>query len=81
MRKYSLLGQIFLDETGKSDDYYIDGFVEYLHKLTFDLNLPGLKKYGVEERDIPFIAGRTENKNNPVKLTSENMVEIISSRL
>jgi alcohol dehydrogenase class IV len=81
MRKYSLLGQLFLDETGKSEDYYIDGFVEYLQKLTFDLNLPGLRKYGVVETDIPFITGKTENKNNPVKLTSENMAEIINSRL
>jgi alcohol dehydrogenase class IV len=81
LSKYIRLGQLFLDVTGKTDDYYIDGFVEYLHKLTSDLNLPGLKKYGVEEMDIPVITGITENKNNPVKLTSENMAEIISSRL
>ena len=25
-------------------DYYIDGFIGYLHKLTFDLGLPGFEK-------------------------------------
>ncbi len=81
LRKYSLLGQLFIDEKGRSDDYYIDGFVQYLNKLTHDLGLPGLSKYGIKEKNINFIAERTENKNNPVKLTSENMIEILSSRL
>jgi alcohol dehydrogenase class IV len=81
LNKYSLLGQLFLDEKGKNDDYYIDGFIRYLLKLTNDLGLPGLKKYGVEEKDISSICIRTENKNNPVKLTNEDLEEIIRSRL
>ena len=28
LKKYSLLGQLFLDEKGKNDDYYIDGFID-----------------------------------------------------
>ena len=28
-----------------------------------------LKKYGVDEKDIPSICAITENKNNPVKLS------------
>ena len=81
LRKYTLLGQLFIDEKGMSDDYYIDGFVQYLHKLTHDLGLPGLSKYGIPEKNIHLIADLTENKNNPVKLTSENMMEILGSRL
>jgi len=81
LKKYSFLGKLFLDEYGKSDDYYIDGFIACLHKLTEELRLPGLGKYGVEERDIPVICSVTENKNNPVKLAKENMEEIIRSRL
>ena len=81
LRKYSLLGQLFLDEKGKNDDYYADGFIRYLHKLTHDLNLPGLEIYGVGEKDISLICTRTENKNNPVKLGMEDLEEIIRSRL
>ncbi len=80
LNKYSLLGQLFLDEKGKSDDYFIDGFIQYIHKLTHDLSLPGLKKYGVDEKDIPSICAITENKNNPVKLNMENLQEILSAR-
>ena len=32
LNKYSVLGKLFLDEKGKTDDYYIDGFIRYLHK-------------------------------------------------
>lgn len=81
LKKYSILGQLFLDDKGKDDRYYTDGFIAYLHKLTFDLGLPGLKKYGVGERDISSICLITENKNNPVKLAGEDLEEIIRSRL
>lgn len=81
LNKYVQLGQLFLDDKGMTDEFYIDGFITYLHKLTDDLHLPGLKKYGVREKDISLIADRTENKNNPVKLNSGLMVEILSSRL
>ena len=27
LKKYALLGELFLDEEGKTDDYYIDGFI------------------------------------------------------
>jgi alcohol dehydrogenase class IV len=80
LRKYSLLGQLFLGEKGKSDDYYIDGFIGYLHKLTSDLGLPGLKKYGLDDDHIDEICAITENKNNPVKLRIQDLHEILSSR-
>jgi alcohol dehydrogenase class IV len=81
LNKYSLMGKLFLEEKGGNDDYYIDGFISYLHKLTFDLGLSGFKKYGVQEKDISSICIRTENKNNPVKLVPEDMEEIFRSRL
>jgi alcohol dehydrogenase class IV len=81
LKKYAQLGELFLDEKGKSDEYYIDGFIRYLFKLTDDLRLPGLKKYGLEEKDIGLICSITEIKNNPVKLAVEDLAEIVSSRL
>ncbi len=81
LNKYSILGRLFLDEQGKSSDYYIDGFIAYLHRQTDDLGLPLLKKYGVGEKDIESICAGTENKNNPVKLNRDELAEIISARL
>jgi alcohol dehydrogenase class IV len=75
-----VLGQLFLDEKGKNDDYYIDGFVGYLHHLTSELGLPGLEKYGIDDDHIPAICAITENKNNPVKLNLDDLMEILSAR-
>jgi alcohol dehydrogenase class IV len=81
LKKYALLGELFLDGKGKTEDYYIDGFIGYLHKLTDDLQLPGLGKFGLEEVDIGLICKLTEIKNNPIKLSLEDLEEIVRSRL
>jgi alcohol dehydrogenase class IV len=81
LNKYALLGKLFLDDKGKSNDYYTDGFIHYLNKLTNDFQFPGLKKLGLEEKDIELICTMTENKNNPVKLGMEELMEIVRNRL
>jgi alcohol dehydrogenase class IV len=81
LKKYAELGKLFLDIEGKIDDYYIDGFIDYLYKLVSDLQLPGLAGFGLEERHIEDICAQTDNKNNPVKLSQENLVEILHERL
>ncbi|MFO7620388.1 MAG: iron-containing alcohol dehydrogenase [Bacteroidales bacterium] len=81
INKYLRLGKLFLEEERRSDDFYIDGFIDYLQRLTSESLLPRLAEYGLKEKDIETICRSTENKNNPVKLTPENLAEIISSRL
>jgi len=81
LRKYSRLGKLFLDEENKSDDYYVDGFIKYLHSLTVELKLPGLNKWGIMENDLQEVALITESKNNPVKLETADLIEILSHRL
>jgi alcohol dehydrogenase class IV len=81
MKKYTRLGRLFTGADGKPDEYYIDGFIEYLRKVSDELKLPRLGKYGIKEEDIEPICRITELKNNPVKLNLEDMMEILSSRL
>jgi alcohol dehydrogenase class IV len=81
MNKYIRLGKLFLDAVGKPDDYYIDGFVEYLRKLSGDLKLPHLGQYGIKEEDLEPICRITELKNNPVKLNTDDLKEILRERL
>jgi len=72
---------LFLDNERKTDDYYIDGFVDFLRKLTFQMQLPGLNRYGIEDKDIEKICRVTELKNNPAKLSPDDLAEIIRERL
>ncbi len=81
LRKYAGLGRLFLEEEEKSDDYYIDGFIDYLHRLTKEFELPLLRRFGLEEKEIEKVCRITENKNNPVNLSMEDLMEIISFRL
>ena len=62
-------------------DHLHDSFINYLYKLTNDFQLPGLKKYGVDEKSIELICTKTEIKNNPVKLTVADLIEILQKRL
>jgi alcohol dehydrogenase class IV len=81
LKKYSLLGELFIDESGKSADYFVDAFIQYLHKLTDNLGLPSLNKYGVMETDISLICSGTDSKNNPVRLSQSSLEDIIRARL
>ena len=81
LKKYAILGNLFLDKKGKSDQYYTDGFISYLHSLTDDLHLSGLRNYGLEEKYVELICSKTEIKNNPVKLAVEDLAEIVLRRL
>jgi alcohol dehydrogenase class IV len=81
LKKYAILGRLFLDEEGKSDHYYTDGFIRYLSDLSDEFHLSLLGEYGLENNAIEHICRLTENKNNPVKLTLDELMEIIGSRL
>ena|ERR1035437_7662609 len=81
LKKYAILGKLFIDKSGHSEVYYTDGFVNYLHNLTNDLQLPGLRKSGLDEENVRIVCSKTEIKNNPVKLALENLVEILLKSL
>lgn len=81
LKKYVLLGKLFLGEEGRTEDYYIDGLVSYLYKMTEGLELAGLSKYGIDAKDIDDICKKTEIKNNPAKLAQEDLSEILLKRL
>jgi alcohol dehydrogenase class IV len=81
LKKYATLGELLLNKNGKTDEYYIDSFISYLHMVTQDLQLSGLKKNGLEEKDIELICSKTEIKDNPVKLAVEDLAEILHKRL
>ena len=77
LSKYARLGRLF----SRPDEFYIDAFLEYLEQLTDDLKLPRLSEYGIKEDDITVICENTDIKNNPVKLTREQLMEILKERI
>ncbi len=81
LAKMSRVGQILSTETGKSEHYYADFLIHTLEEWTEQLGIPKLSDYGVKARDLETIVEQTSNRNNPIKLTREEILAILSSRL
>jgi alcohol dehydrogenase class IV len=80
LEKYATLGRIFIDNENKSDDFYVDAFINYLHELTLSLKISRLDIPSNEEA-VEQVCKNTTSKNNPVKLDKEELREILLSRI
>ncbi len=72
---------MFCNETGKEDSYYIFKFADAIDKWIEELNLPKLGKFNITKPDANKITAQTSNKNNPVELNKNELLEILSKRI
>ncbi|MBI9070852.1 MAG: iron-containing alcohol dehydrogenase [Melioribacteraceae bacterium] len=79
LKKFAKVGNLFSKSESVEDGCNI--LIKRLYELTEKLNMPKLSEYGIEEKDLELIVKNTGNKNNPVKLTEEEIYEILKSRL
>ena len=81
LAKMSRVGKILSTESGKSENYYADFLIHTLKEWTEQLAMPQLSDYGVQAGDLETIVEQTSNRNNPIQLTREEILAIVSSRL
>ena len=55
--------------------------IDTLERWTEEVEMPELGEYGITEEDLPRIAENTGNKNNPIKLSNEQIIDLLESRL
>lgn len=80
--KYARVGKLIAGPClNRPDEYYCDLLTDTLRQLVEGLNLPRLSDYGIGKRDIPQIVTGTENKNNPVSLSFEELGDVLEKRL
>lgn len=77
LKKYAAAGMLFSPEKGKSDDYYVDALLSRIESLTGEMKVPRLSTYGIGRNDLQRIVAATDNKNNPVKLDTDEMTEVL----
>ena len=69
-----------MDEQDKSEEFYLEGFVNFLYRLTDELKLPVLKTFGLDKNQLSLICENTDIKNNPVSLSGIDLMEILLKR-
>ncbi|WP_028978607.1 iron-containing alcohol dehydrogenase [Sporocytophaga myxococcoides] len=81
LQKYAKVGKMFAKEKNKSDAYYIEFIVTQIDELTKRLEIPALSAFNLTSKDIDRIVTGSDNKNNPVKLSPEQMAEALEMAL
>jgi alcohol dehydrogenase class IV len=79
--KYTLLGKIFSGKERAGDQWYQDFFIAELERLSTTLQIPTLSAYGLGTEDISRIIAASDNKNNPLPLTEEELTTLLTARL
>jgi alcohol dehydrogenase class IV len=77
LHKYAAAGKLFSGLGDKTDTYYVDHLLSIIENYTQQLEIPNLASFGVKTADIDRIVKASDNKNNPVALDREEMIEVL----
>jgi alcohol dehydrogenase len=81
LAKYARVGVLFGGREEENERYNCDALIDRLQEWTGALELPRLGTFGVTDADLPRIAQNASNRNNPVKLTRDDICELLRRRL
>jgi len=79
LKKYATVGKIFSQEGRRPDDYYIDSLLSTIESWSKEMNIPSLSRYGIKRDHFNKIVEGTGNKNNPIALEHDEMVEVLEA--
>jgi alcohol dehydrogenase class IV len=75
--KYVRVGQMFYGSQDKDEVFYAELVINKIHDLSVKFDLPKLGQFGFKSDEIDSIVSQTSNKNNPVKLSRDEMISIL----
>ncbi len=81
LEKYARIGKVFSKQTGKSDLFYIDYLLNLIEDWTDRFDLEKLSEYDVKGTDVEKVVKVTACKYNPVPLNTDELSEILDSRI
>jgi len=81
LRRYETVARLV---TGKPDALAEEG-VEWVLQLCQELQIPPLRSYGIQERDVPTLVEKasraSSTKGNPITLTADELREVLTRAL
>ena len=81
IQKLIIVSKVFADFKYKQDKEYLQAFKQKLLHITSVLDVPQLSEYGFTEDAIPKVIEHTSHKSHPVRLTDQQLAEILKSRI
>ncbi len=84
LNKHAKIGALLINDKLKDKgeiDKYCSILIETLDNWTQELKIDRLGKYGIAKEDVDKIVENTGLKNNPVKLSKENINTILTNRI
>jgi len=81
IKKLIIVSKVFADFKYKQDMEYLHAFKEKLIHITTLLEMPLLSDYGLKEEGIQKVVDCTSHKYHPVKLTNDQMINALKTRI
>jgi alcohol dehydrogenase class IV len=81
IKKLIIISKVFADFKYKQDMEYLHAFKEKLIHITTLLEVPMLSEFGLKEEGIQKIVDCTSHKNHPVRLTNDQLINALKSRI
>jgi alcohol dehydrogenase class IV len=81
LEKYAKIGRLLSDNICLDMNACCDYLVNQIDNWIELLNMPRLGNYGFQESDVEKVVTVTGQKNNPVKLTDEDIMRIVRERI
>jgi alcohol dehydrogenase class IV len=81
LKKYENIGRLINSDKCKNSDDCCDYLIEKIEEWVDVLEIPKLGSFGFQESDIQKIIEGTAQKNNPIKLSDDDIRKIIINRL
>ncbi len=81
LQKLIIVSKVFADFKYKKELEYLQAFKEKLIHISNLLEIPRLSEYGFKEEFIPKIVEHSSHKFHPVKLSVDQMSEVLRSRI
>lgn len=81
MKKLIIVSKVFADFKYKQDMEYLQSFKEKLIHISTLLEVPLLSDYGLKEEGIQKVVDCTSHKNHPVRLTNDQLISALKSRI
>ena len=75
--KYGAVGRLFSGLSNKPNDYYVDFLLEHIAEMADEMRIPRLSAF-ISTNDFQRIAQITENKNNPITLEHDEIIEVLT---